>query len=444
MSKIIEKARMVKVDESYFGENPRAASQFEGMADDLKIDELAFQVIEDKGLTDPPQVWKATDDLKSGLHDVGFHHVTTPVWMIVKGHRRFMAIRRIREMDEESVKAHDQALALRKAGEDVIIPAVTTHFKDIFPRGEVQCLIFESEDYNTVMERKQDHAHVVGLTSHIDVLVNVEAHLARKLGRETSIRALYPVFDAAHGRTFQGKRKHTIAALEAQIEDKNTPDPERTRLKSMLLNEEIVPARTGLFQHYENIAKGPEFVRRWWIHFTSGGRVPVPEECVYALSPTKSLTNKEIKELRTANKVNGQDGHRIKPTEACLKLWGSICRTQAAVDNAPKDKPPQFRGNGAMTEMKNKANSQGLADILESVVRESGNTDGTLPDLSVVDTILRYHELILEAGFDCMITTEEGKAVCLADHVDEVGRELHSQKTRFDGDQAMMEGDDEG
>ena len=129
----------------------------------------------------------------------------------------------------------------------------------------------------------------------------------------------------------------------------------RAALKEELL-QELVSARTGLFQHYESVLKGPAFVEAYWVNMITGGRVEVPEEYVMLESP-KSLTNDQVKKLRVANK-------------------------------------PDPKGLG----------SEGAKSILDACLKTSG--DASKPDLTDIDRNLRYVEVIKKAGAKVLVTLD--------------------------------------
>jgi len=394
-TKKVKKFVTVKVNSMFMGKNPRAAAMFAGIQADLKIEELMGKIIRVGRLTDTPKVWETTDQHRHGEFDVYYPGDEVATWMVVKGHRRLAALRMLAIMHPDV-------------------------FKIVCPKGELQCELFESDDYEgEVIPEKMDHAHVVGLTSVLDVLVNIEACIEADKGREQAIKELYPVLDAAHGRTFQGKRRATIAKLDEQI---NALDPaddiERAILKDKLLDE-IVGARTGLYQHYENIAKGPAYVRAHWIHFNSGGRVKVPEDYLLDPSPTH-LTNKDVKDLRTANKLGDLPGNREVPTMECLMLWTQIAETQAEAVANPKPKGAQFRKMTDIYEMVGSLGSVGMKAALSACLKQP--SENGRPDLSVHDVDLRYMEAI--KGSDITVFGQDGEEVALYDLIRKEGARL--------------------
>jgi|TARA_R110000824_G_scaffold44833_11_gene130209 hypothetical protein len=395
----------VKVNSMFMGKNPRAAAMFPGIQQDLKIEELMGKIMRVGRLTDAPKVWPTTDEHRHGEFDVHYpgDEDGGPVWMVVKGHRRLAALRML----------------------SIMHPDV---FKIVCPKGEIQCDLFESDDYEgEVIPEKMDHAHVVGLTSVLDVLVNIEACIEADKTREQALKELYPVLDAAHGRTFHGKRRATIAKLDEQINALAPGDDiERAILKEKLL-EEIVHARTGLYQHYENVAKGPAYVRAHWIHFNSGGRVKVPEEYQLDLSPTH-LTNKNVKDLRTANKLGDLPGNREMPTEECLRLWTELAQAQADAEANPKPKGAQIRKLTDIHEIMGSLGSDGMKAALGACLKQP--SENGRPDLSVHDIDLRYTEAIKGAGDDIMVFGRDGEEESLYTLIRKEGARLVQEQMR--------------
>ncbi len=391
----------VKVNSMFMGKNPRAAAMFEGIQTDLKIEELMGKIIRVGRLTDTPKVWETTDEHRHGEFDVYYPGDEAAQWMVVKGHRRLAALRMLAIMHPDV-------------------------FKIVCPKGELQCELFESDDYEgEVIPEKMDHAHVVGLTSVLDVLVNIEACIEADKTREQALKELYPVLDAAHGRSFAGKRRATIAKLDEQISALEPADDiTRAILKDKLLDE-IVHARTGLYQHYENIAKGPAFVRAYWIHFNSGGRVKVPEDYQLDLSPTH-LTNRDVKDLRIANKLGDLPGNREVPTSECLQLWTELAEAQADAEANPKPKSAQLRKLTDIHEMMGSLGSEGMKAALGACLKQPG--ENGKPDLSVHDIDLRYMEAI--KGSDIMVFGQDGEEVALYDLIRKEGARLVQEQMR--------------
>ena len=371
LAKIVDRTIGVPIATGFFGENPRAASIFAGLEEDLRVEELMHEIIAQEGLTDPPMVWKAPAAHIHGQYDINFYRTINPEWMIVKGHRRWMALRMLEIFD----------------------PA---KYEELFPGGKVQCNVLETSDYGVVIQRKQDHAHVVGLTSAIDLMVNIDAGLKRKLTREGLIKAFYPIFDAVHGSTAHGERKINIAELRAEIDIAKAAgdDKEKARLKGLLVDQ-FVLQRQGLCQHYIRLCHGPTFLKWHWCHMQKVA-IEVPEEYQYDPAP-KSLTNAQVKELYNANSVvKGKAGNKEMPTDACIALFHKFARTEQQAKDIVLPEVPRFRGNKELNDIANTLSSEGGAEILCASVKMKD--EGELPDLRRVDEMLHYMELIKASG----------------------------------------------
>ena len=367
LAKIVDRTIGIPIVTGYFGENPRAASVFEGLEEDLRIEELMHEIIAQEGLTDPPMVWKAPAAHIHGQYDINFHRAVNPEWMVVKGHRRWMALRMLELFDGDK-------------------------YEELFPGGKVQCNVLETSDYGVVMQRKQDHAHVVGLTSAIDLMVNIDAGLKRKLTREGLIKAFYPIFDAVHGSTAHGERKISIAELRAEIDvATKAGDPnEKARLKGLLVDQ-FVLQRAGICQHYMRLCNGPTFLKWHWCHMQKVA-IEVPEQYQYDPAPTH-LTNAQVRDIYNANcVVKGKPGNKEYPTDACIALFHKIARTEREAASVPKEKSPRFRGNKELSDIANTLSSEGARAILTSALKAPGETE--LPNLNKADEMLHYVELI--------------------------------------------------
>ena len=364
------------------GENSRGAALYKGLEDDLRKEDLAQNMDEIGGMTDPPMVWiPSSSEYITGEWDENWDLLKDPQYMILKAHRRIAALWHLRETNREA-------------------------FDRLVPKGKIWCLVSDEPDYEKALLLKQDHAHVLGLHSQLDVLVNVRMAMQRGLSRDKIIRELWPLFDNAHGRSFQGKRKVDIARLEEQIKALPQDDAHsRAALKEELL-QELVSARTGLFQHYESVLKGPAFVEAYWVNMITGGRVEVPEEYVMLESP-KSLTNDQVKKLRVANKPDPKgkaDGNREQPTDAVYQLWTQLAETAAKAATEPKEDKAHFRGLTGVAEIRGGLGSEGAKSILDACLKTSG--DASKPDLTDIDRNLRYVEVIKKAGAKVLVTLD--------------------------------------
>lgn len=390
----------------YQWENSRGAALYKGLEDDLRTEDLAQNMKEIGGATDPPMVWiPSSPEYITGEWDKHWDLLKEPKYMILKAHRRFLALWHLYETDREA-------------------------FDRLVPKGKIWCLVSDEQTYEKALLLKQDHAHVLGLHSQLDVLVNVRMAMQRGLSRDKIIRELWPLFDNAHGRSFQGKRKVDIARLEEQIKALPADDHKnRTVLKEEHL-QELVNARTGLFQHYESILKGPAFVEAYWVNMITGGRVEVPEEYVMLESP-KSLTNDQVKKLRVANKPDPKgkvDGNREQPTDAVYQLWTQLAETAAKAATEPKEDKAHFRGLTGVAEIRGGLGSEGAKSILDACLKTSG--DASKPDLSDIDRNLRYVEVIKKAGANVLVTLDgTQETVSLYQAIVECGARLVREAT---------------